>query len=147
MSVQIDANRIIYECIDHETLIIDSETGSYYVLRESASAIWQMLSQGTDIPTLLHHLAQHYALPMAELQPPVQHFLDELQAAGLVTLQTSQITDALPSVGEAPASLGPTGATFVAPELHSFSDMHDLLLMDPIHEVAETGWPFAPVKR
>jgi hypothetical protein len=25
--------------------------------------------------------------------------------------------------------------------LEKFTDMHDLLLMDPIHEVSDAGWP------
>jgi hypothetical protein len=32
-------------------------------------------------------------------------------------------------------------AAFVAPVLHKHTDMQDLLLLDPIHEVDETGWP------
>lgn len=142
MSIQIDSNRIIYECIDQETLIIDSKTGSYYVLKDSGSEIWQLLSQGLDLPTLLQHLAQHYTVPVAELELPVQRFLDELQSAELLTWHASQTDVASPSVVESPAPVGQTGTSFVAPELHRFSDMHDLLLMDPIHEVAETGWPF-----
>jgi len=30
---------------------------------------------------------------------------------------------------------------FTKPELHKFTDMQDLLLFDPIHEVDESGWP------
>jgi hypothetical protein len=32
---------------------------------------------------------------------------------------------------------------FAAPALNTFSDMQELLLLDPIHEVDEAGWPVA----
>jgi hypothetical protein len=32
---------------------------------------------------------------------------------------------------------------FEAPVLHKYIDMKDLLLLDPIHETDETGWPSA----
>ena len=33
---------------------------------------------------------------------------------------------------------------YVAPTLQKYSDMQDLLLIDPVHEVDETGWPNRP---
>jgi hypothetical protein len=32
-------------------------------------------------------------------------------------------------------------ATFIAPVLAVYTDMQDLLLLDPIHDVDEIGWP------
>jgi hypothetical protein len=30
---------------------------------------------------------------------------------------------------------------YEAPALHKYNDMQDLLLLDPVHDVDETGWP------
>ena|SRR6476660_8869681 len=46
-----------------------------------------------------------------------------------------------PKSSSRPDDLG-TAAAFVTPELHKYTDMQELLLVDPIHEVAEEGWPF-----
>ena len=32
---------------------------------------------------------------------------------------------------------------YAAPKLATYSDLQDLLLLDPIHDVDETGWPAA----
>ena len=32
---------------------------------------------------------------------------------------------------------------YTAPKLATYSDLQDLLLLDPIHDVDETGWPAA----
>jgi hypothetical protein len=45
------------------------------------------------------------------------------------------------------AVLEQTGEALVyaKPELQVYSDMKDLLLLDPIHDVSEEGWPIRPV--
>lgn len=42
------------------------------------------------------------------------------------------------------ASLEGPAAIFDAPRMEIFSDLQDLLLADPIHDVAEAGWPNPP---
>jgi hypothetical protein len=41
----------------------------------------------------------------------------------------------------------PAAATWSAPTLEVFTDMQDLLLFDPIHEVGPEGWPYAADER
>lgn len=137
----IDPTRIISETVDEETLVIDAHTGAYYVLRGSGAVIWQLLSQGSALPLLLQQVAQHYGGAVVDLQPAVARFLQELQQAELITLPAAMLA-AVTTI--APARPLPT--TFAPPELHRFTDMHDLLLIDPIHEVTASGWPFTPAK-
>jgi len=59
-----------------------------------------------------------------------------------VTLNADQEPSTKPLTAVAVPPPLQTGAAFAPPELHTFNDMNDLLLIDPIHEVAETGWPF-----
>ena len=35
----------------------------------------------------------------------------------------------------------PGPATYSKPELHVYSDMEELLLLDPVHDVGDEGWP------
>ncbi|MBX3014921.1 MAG: PqqD family protein [Caldilineaceae bacterium] len=142
--LQIDHTRVIHETVDQETLIIDSQTGAYFILRDSGAEIWQLLSQDGNLATLLARLAHAYTMPIATLQPLVQPFLDELVGAGLVTITTESAPSPPWPADPGTAQAGQTVADFVAPTLQQFNDMHHLLLIDPIHEVAETGWPFPP---
>ena len=43
-----------------------------------------------------------------------------------------------------PASNGGSASADVEPQLSSYTDMQELLLLDPIHEVDESGWPNRP---
>ena len=83
--IQVDSARIIHENVDNETLIIDAETGVYYVLRGSGAEIWELIRQGTDSAGLINQMAQRYTTPVDELQPLLQNFLNQLQAAELTS--------------------------------------------------------------
>lgn len=145
--ISIDSARIIHETVDHETLIIDAQTGCYYILRGSGAEIWQMMIQGVELSSLTQQIAQQSTTPIAEIEPAVQKFVNELQDAGLVTLHTGQAPNSQPPTPVAASHQAFTNAAFVPPELHTFTDMNDLLLIDPIHEVTETGWPFTASKK
>ncbi len=43
--------------------------------------------------------------------------------------------------GEIGSGRGERNGDYVAPVLESFTDMQDLILLDPIHEVDAAGWP------
>ena len=43
-----------------------------------------------------------------------------------------------PPNGSAPAD---AARVFEAPRLEKYTDMQDLVLLDPVHEVDEQGWP------
>lgn len=142
----IDPARIISETVDGETLVIDAHTGAYYVLRGSGAVIWQLLGQGCTLPLLLEHVAQRYGGAVVDLQLAVARFLDELQQAELIILPAAGLATLAMATGVTVAPARPLPTTFAPPELHRFTDMHDLLLIDPIHEVTASGWPFTPAK-
>ena len=46
-----------------------------------------------------------------------------------------------PSEAEPAAAPPPVQTPFRTPVLSKFDDMNEMLLLDPVHDVAETGWP------
>lgn len=125
---------VVHECIDGEVLVIHNHTGAYYSLRDCAAAIWQSLAAGHGTAAIAAHLsdgsttAEQAALDLAG-------FVDLLLADGLV--RPSALGDPVGPLATAPVP-------YVAPVVESFTDMQDLLLLDPIHEVGDAGWPMHP---
>jgi hypothetical protein len=63
-------------------------------------------------------------------------FLQDLEKEQLIApVETRKKRDPLALAGD------PTGVPFVAPSLQAFNDLEGLLLLDPIHEVDDEGWP------
>jgi hypothetical protein len=139
-SFQINEPSIVSETIDGEVVIINLDQGSYYSLRGSAAEIWARLQEGQGAGALRQYLGQLYDGDAAEMDVALSGFLDQLQAEEILR-SVSEGTQAS-AVTAAAAAVPPDGkAPFVAPLLEKFTDMEHLLLLDPIHEVDDAGWP------
>ncbi len=121
---------VSHECIDGEVVIINMETGTYYSLAGLAASVWQAIVAGTTRDALLEHVATTYA--SAPAGEGVAALLDELAQEGLVDLTTEP-----QSVSHAAALPLP----YEVPRVEKFTDLQDLLMLDPIHEVDAAGWP------
>ena len=137
------APRVIHETIDGEVIIIDLGTGSYYSLRGSGADVWQLIhgSPGVASAELVDALTAHYEVGDVEIGTAVSAFVDKLSAEGLVT--PADAND-LPGALSVPESNGSPPRAFEAPTLEKYTDMQDLVLLDPVHEVGEIGWPQVP---
>jgi len=131
------ADDLAHETIDGETIVIDLREQSYYRLEGAAAVAWQALSKGGDEATLTALLQRLYPADAAAVAAAVPRFLDELQARKLL----------MPAAGPGPdaATELPAAAAFDGLTVHSFSDLEEILWVDPVHDVDEaTGWPTLP---
>lgn len=136
MQHRINQPSVISESIDGEVVVIALTTGTYYSLRGTAAHIWDALASGLTLGEVATELRQ--ANPeAADVEPAVEAFVAQLVDEGLlVSGAPPEPTPERP----APAADG----TWQPPELETFSDMQDLILLDPVHEVQpEQGWPVA----
>ena len=127
---------IVNETFDDETVVVDLDSGTYFSLTELASCIWTALP-GATRDELVAQVADRYPGDGDEVRRSVGAFLDALEAEGLVRVDGHD--------GPASTPLPATPERFAAPWFEKFDDMQDLLLLDPIHDVDETGWPTRPV--
>jgi hypothetical protein len=125
----------MHETIEGEVMVIDIATGSYYSLRDSGAVVWQGVERGAAEAEIAQELARRYDAPAGEISSAVSRLLGELQAEGLV----EQSEDAGPPIVVDGAE-GPR-EPFQAPVLEKHTDMQDLILLDPVHEVDARGWP------
>ena len=134
--------RIIHETVEKETLIIDNETGAYYFIGGVGSEIWQMLTHYHEIDDLVEQVIQRYDGSPATIRDQVYRFLNDLHdEALLVPVGENNLlpSNEIPPLPKTESTIKPT---FERPVLKKFTDMQDLLLIDPIHEVSNAGWPF-----
>ncbi len=129
-----NAPRMIHETIEKETVVIDTETGIYFSITGSGYLIMQMLDQGAHIADLAAQVAATFGIDAASLHPHVEDFV-----AQLLTEEMIVPTEEAP--GAVAALVFADGEGYVPPVLEKFTDMNDLLLMDPIHDVSDEGWP------
>lgn len=129
---------IIHEIIEGEAVIINMEMGHYYSIDQTGAGIWELVDKRASSDEIIESITQCYAGDPKTIQSSVLDFLAELQREKLI-VPASKETDEQTYSGNVitPADRPP----FTQPELHKYTDMQDLLLLDPIHEVDESGWP------
>lgn len=123
------------ELFERELVIANYGSGIYYSLSETATLIWQGLRHGLSVAQVAAWLEQHFA-GTPTIADEVRAFADRLLAEGLVIEVEAPV-----ELGELPAI---AASTWTEPRLERFDDLQELLLLDPVHDVSEPGWPHRP---
>ncbi|HUF10498.1 MAG TPA: PqqD family protein [Rhodothermales bacterium] len=135
---QVRTPAVVHEVFEDEVVIVNLDSGDYYSLSDAGVAFWNCLLAGCSIVETLDVLMSSYAGEEGAIESAVGALIAELVRADLIVPGSSGQTSSPPAGKPTEAGDRPP---FVAPILSRYSDMRDLLLIDPIHEVDETGWP------
>ena len=128
---------IVHETIEGEAVIVNLESGVYYSLRDSGVDVWNLIEAGANFDELIGYLNEHYEGSTEEMKNSLVDLLVILQKEGLVKVSSSK-PDAKK---RSPSTAKVDKIKFSPPLLEKFSDLQELLLLDPIHEIDEEGWP------
>lgn len=129
---------VIDEVFDGEAVIVNLRTGRYFAFDAAATRVWQGVVAEEPWPALADGIAVATGAAAPVVRARVAAFLEELVTHELVAAD-GDLT------APAPADAA-TDPAFPPPVLQVFSDMEDLLLLDPIHDIDldGAGWPQAP---
>lgn len=132
--IQINTQKIVHETVDGEVIVINLESGVYYSFSTGAAVFWSVIEHNPTRAQLVDGAAARFSAPHDEIAQAVGAFLDELVREEIVLLVPAASTSTIPPPTAPPLP-------FAAPEITKFSNMTDLLLLDPIHDVDQQGWP------
>jgi hypothetical protein len=116
-----------------EVVLANYETGLYYSMTDTAAKIWLGLKAGLSAEEVVGAFANCHATDAKIVEASVADFVDRLSAERIIVpaAQAGERQD---------WHLVETGQ-FRPPELERYDDLRDLLLLDPVHDVDEAGWP------
>ena len=135
---RVNSPNVIHETIEGEVILIDLKTGTYYSLRDTGAAVWNAIEAGADEDELQAALELRYEGSKQEMREAARGLLDELEGEGLIRRDDGTAPRAERAVSD--RNGGPR-APFRPPALEKHTDMQDLILLDPVHEVGAQGWP------
>ncbi len=141
--IRINVPKVVHETIDGETVILNLDNGNYYSLVGVGADIWGFIEHGAPPKEIIEKIRGVYECDGADIEATVNGFISELLKEGL-TVPNNAETPAAGHRSLEEEKIDSTGRKkpFDAPVLNKYSDMQDLLLLDPIHEVdEEAGWP------
>ena len=130
-----NAPLVVSETIDGEAIIMHHGTGHYFDTSGSGAMIWQAIERVSSLDAIAAQLSEDYAIAPDRAHAVAVSFLEVLVEHDLVkTVEAATVSTALPPNAVAP---------FAEPVLGVHADLADMLLLDPIHDVDEAGWPAA----
>jgi hypothetical protein len=128
---------VVTEVMDGELTLINLDSGHYFAAGGPAIDVWEIVSTGATAPDVDSIISARYAVPIATVTAEVMRLLQIYYDLGLIT-----------EAREAASLERPTAEyetkTWEAGWIEVYGDMKELLLLDPIHDVEDAGWP--PVK-
>lgn len=138
---QLNSPTVVYDVVQEEVVIVNLESGAYYSTEQVGTTIWQYLNQGRNVGEIITALSSHYLADRGEIEKNVHAMISQLLNEGLVV--AGQGTPPATQNGLLNGFGQGHKEAFSGVVLHKFNDMEDLLLLDPVHEVNEMGWPHA----
>lgn len=118
-------SHVLHEAFDDETVVVNMSRGHYFSFSGKSADLWAEIVRGANMSDVSARLGVNPAA--------LDRFMGLLGQEGLIEASR-----------EATEQLTPEGwlaDTVLAGSLERFTDIEGLLLIDPIHEFDENGWP------
>jgi Coenzyme PQQ synthesis protein D (PqqD) len=131
---------VIQEIIDGEAIIADLSQGFYYSLDAVGSKVWDALVNGSTVGAIIEACVSHFSAGREEIATGIEHLVSRLAEEQLIVPAGNEVA----AERDLSILLANHEGEFAPPVLSKYTDMEQLLLLDPIHDVDETGWPNAP---
>lgn len=135
---------IVFEYFDDETVIINLKNGNYYNINRSGTDILSFIEQKLTIDQIIAEIKKTYdsAFSSQLIDSEVKKFIEQLLKEKIIRREETPLQEKNPDITkEAERSKNCERIPFSPPSLNKYTDMQELLLLDPIHDVDETGWP------
>lgn len=125
---------VISEAMELEQVVIDLKSGCYYNMNEFATEIWRRIEFGYNTEEIIQELTNSSQQMKEDSVLLIKEFIKKLEEEQLIVVTE---IDANKKTKKIPSS----NLKFGLPSYQKFDDMQEMLLLDPIHEVSEAGWP------
>lgn len=108
----INPSKAISEILEGETIIIHLETGCYYSLNHDGSIIWEAILNQKNL---------------VANSPEIISFIEFLTTENLIQ-ETAPTSESFELIN-------------LNPKIEKYTDLQEMLLADPVHDVDDAGWP------
>ena len=130
-------NNILSDVFGEEVVLVNLESGVYYSLKYSAAQIWIRLINQYSPTEVFADLIQIYQVDENDLISDINLFITQLLEDKIIKIasETEKKSIEFNSKGIL--------VTYTSPVVETFSDMQEILLLDPVHDVDKAGWPIS----
>jgi hypothetical protein len=139
----VNAPKVACQTFDGEVLLIHFERGHYYSATGCAARLIELVELGLSESEVGRALMREYGLENDRARQVASRFLEQLISDELFTVAADPRADERVAPSSVRLAPGTTTKAFEEPLLSKYTDLEDLLVLDPVHDVMMTGWPAA----
>jgi hypothetical protein len=136
-SFECNTPSVIFERFADETILINLDAGHYYSMDPIGAVIWALVNRGLAVDRIVELVSAHYAAGTEDVSAGVRAYVARMREEKLIRPRRV----ALPTTAVDEEISVPSGTAFTRPVLAKYDDMEEMLLLDPVHDVTEAGWP------
>ena len=142
MKYRINKPDIVFEYFEDETVLIDLKNGNYFSIDKVGTDILVLIEAELPTDQIIKSIKNKYDAYPCNTDSSIRKFITQLHDEKIIRQKEKTSGSDLSSEKKvADSSKKGTKRTFSPPRLSKYTDMQELLLLDPIHDVDETGWP------
>ena len=135
---------VVAEEIDGEVIIVNLANGNYYSLTQSGAVVWEGINQGLSVGQLQNLLSSRYSGEPEIMNQALTDVVEALEGEKLIARLSDAERGTEAGAGPLEDIQPSEREIFLPPVFERFTDMEDLLLLDPVHEAEDDkGWPHA----
>jgi hypothetical protein len=120
-------DEVAFEVLQGEAILINLSTGHYYSLDDEGAEVWHLISSRWPVADIARALAARHRTPLDRVHADVVRLVDELIAERLVREDSGPPPTGSPTFPDVRAA----ERGYKAPRLQKYSDMADMLALDP----------------
>lgn len=132
---QLYGSNIVYEMFENEAVAVNLDTGKYYSMRQLSALLWEALLSKYSVESIAEKISTHYAVNLTKVKSDINNFIEILLKEDLI--KTNE------NFNDANIACFTLSGEYQVPTVEIFSDMQEILLLDPVHDVDTAGWPVA----
>ena len=142
-SYRVNSPLVVHEVFEDEAVIINLESGNYYSLEGTGRFIWTLLSGGLISRDVVQAISKRFEGETDAIASSLRGFISKLTEEGLIVSRQDENGDVMTILKAEKSEDAASGTKldFTEPIISKYTDMQELLLLDPIHEVDDLGWP------
>lgn len=142
----INSNDVISEIIDGEAVIINLDNGFYYSMDSTAAMVWSEIEKVKTAAEIINTFNHHFDVDRDTIKTDIRMLIQELLTEELIVpVNDSPNKNNLTRIESDSKNISGL-LEYTRPVLNKYTDLEDLLLLDPVHDVDDAGWPNKPLK-
>lgn len=139
--LKVNEPNVVHETIDGEAILLNLSTGNYYSIEWPGTLIWDLLCESGDPEEIKKAFISISSKEREQIEKALNGFVDKLYEEELIVPFKNGAVSALEVDIETEQELKKASTKLDKLEINKYSDMQDMLLLDPIHDVDKKGWP------